>query len=92
MRTQPDSEALRLGAALGELALAGRDKCTFAIAAGIESFGLWVEQLIAESTGKEGTGILPVAGEPLGTPKRYGDDRLFVQLRLEGDGNGEQDR
>ena len=87
----PDGEALRLGAALGELALAGRNKCTFAIAPGIEAFGLWVEQLIAESTGKDGTGVLPVAGEPLGTPKRYGDDRVFVQMRLEGDPSGEQD-
>ena len=54
----------------------------------IASFGLWVEQLIAESTGKEGRGILPVDGEPLGAPAHYGDDRVFVQLRLDGDDNG----
>ena len=93
-RSEPragDSEALRLGAALGELARAGRDKCTFVMSPRIASFGLWVEQLIAESTGKLGTGILPVAGEPLGTPQHYGDDRVFVQLRLDGDANAEDD-
>ena len=87
----PDSDALRLGAALGELALAGRDKCTFVVAARIASFGLWVEQLIAESTGKLGKGILPVADEPLGAPSRYGDDRVFVHLRLAGDDNAGND-
>jgi glucose-6-phosphate isomerase len=85
------SDALRLGAALGELALSGRDKCTFVVSPRIASFGLWVEQLIAESTGKEGRGIVPVASEPLGTPAQYGDDRIFVQLRLEADSNGEED-
>jgi transaldolase/glucose-6-phosphate isomerase len=73
-----------LGAILGELAKAGRDKVTFAISPAIASFGDWVEQLIAESTGKEGRGILPVVGEPLGPPEVYGDDRLFVHLRLDG--------
>jgi glucose-6-phosphate isomerase len=73
-----------LGAILGELAKAGRDKVTFAISPAIASFGDWVEQLIAESTGKEGRGILPVVGEPLGPPEVYGDDRLFVRLRLDG--------
>lgn len=86
-----DNDALRLGATLGELALAGRNKCTFVVSPGIEAFGMWVEQLIAESTGKLGLGVLPVAGEPLGSPRSYGDDRLFVQLRLEGDSSGEQD-
>ena len=57
----------------------------------ISSFGLWVEQLIAESTGKEGLGIVPVAGEPLASPNHYGDDRLFVYLRLDGDDNDETD-
>ena len=79
------SDALRLGAALAELALAGRDKATFVVAPALASFGLWVEQLIAESTGKLGRGILPVAGEPLGTPEHYGDDRVFIQLRLSDD-------
>ncbi len=86
-----DGDALRLGAALGELALAGRDKCTFIVSPRVESFGLWVEQLIAESTGKEGRGILPVAFESMGTPAHYGGDRVFVQLRLEGDSNGAED-
>ena len=85
------SDALRLGAALGELALRGCDKCTFIVSPRIASFGLWVEQLIAESTGKEGLGIVPVASEPFGTPAQYGDDRVFVQLRLEADSNGEED-
>jgi transaldolase/glucose-6-phosphate isomerase len=75
----------RLGAILGELAMTGRDKVTFVTSERIASFGDWVEQLIAESTGKSGTGILPVVGEPLGSPDVYGHDRLFVHLRLEGD-------
>jgi glucose-6-phosphate isomerase/CheY-like chemotaxis protein len=77
--------AARLGTILGKLAEAGRDKVTFAISPTIASFGDWVEQLIAESIGKEGKGILPVVGEPLGTVAAYGFDRLFVHLRLEGD-------
>jgi transaldolase/glucose-6-phosphate isomerase len=75
------NSGLWLGVALGELALQGRDKATFVVSKPIESFGLWVEQLIAESTGKHGKGILPVAGEPLGAPDAYGDDRVFVYLR-----------
>ena len=78
-----------LGAILGELAQAGRDKVTFAISPASASFGDWVEQLIAESTGKEGQGILPVVGEPLGLQDvadklhPYGYDRVFVHLRLD---------
>ena len=64
-----------------ELALQGRDKLTFIVSEPIDSFGLWVEQLVAESTGKHGKGILPVADEPLGDPGVYGDDRVFVYLR-----------
>ena len=67
-----ENPAAWLGAILGEAALAGRDKATFVLSPGIASFGLWAEQLIAESTGKEGKGILPVADEPLGTPEVYG--------------------
>ena len=81
-----DNPAAQLGAVLGELTKAGRDKASFAVSPAIASFGDWVEQLIAESTGKSGTGILPVVGEPLGPPEVYRDDRLFVHLRLEGDG------
>ncbi len=69
-----------LGAALGEAALAGRDKLTLVLPGEIASFGYWIEQLIAESTGKEGTGIVPVEGEALGAPKAYGKDRLFVAI------------
>jgi transaldolase/glucose-6-phosphate isomerase len=72
---------LWLGAAIGEMARRGRDKLTFLVSPPIESFGLWVEQLIAESTGKHGRGILPVADEPLGDPDEYGEDRVFVSLR-----------
>jgi glucose-6-phosphate isomerase/transaldolase/glucose-6-phosphate isomerase len=79
-RTADNNPGLLLGGKLGELSLAGRDKLTFVIDPPIDSFGLWVEQLIAESTGKHGRGILPVAGEPLGAPAEYGDDRVFVQI------------
>jgi glucose-6-phosphate isomerase len=73
-------EGLRLGAIIGEAARAGRDKLTFAVEAPLRSFGLWVEQLIAESTGKQGKGILPVADEPLAAPDAYGDDRVFAHI------------
>jgi transaldolase/glucose-6-phosphate isomerase len=73
---------LRLGAAMGELALAGRDKLTLVTSQGIESFPDWLEQLIAESTGKIGRGIVPVVCEPLGPPSCYGPDRFFVALIL----------
>jgi transaldolase/glucose-6-phosphate isomerase len=75
------NSGLWLGIAMGALALQRRDKLTFIVSKPIESFGLWVEQLIAESTGKEGKGILPVADEPVGTPDVYGDDRVFAYLR-----------
>jgi len=69
-----------LGAALSALAQAGRDKLTFVIAESLPGLGLWLEQLVAESTGKHGTGILPVAEEPLGEPGEYGEDRVFAFL------------
>ncbi len=75
------NSGLWLGIVMGELALQGRDKCTFIVSEPISSFGLWVEQLIAESTGKQGKGILPVADEPLGDPDAYGEDRVFAYLR-----------
>jgi glucose-6-phosphate isomerase len=74
--------ALRLGAFIGECARLGRDKVTLVIDEKIASLGLWIEQLIAESTGKEGKGILPVAGEPLGAPSVYGADRVFVSISI----------
>jgi transaldolase/glucose-6-phosphate isomerase len=75
----------RLGAIMGVLAKAGRDKITLISSPGLANFGDWIEQLIAESTGKEGKGILPIVGEPVGSPEVYGDDRLFFYLRLDGD-------
>ncbi|MES0343092.1 MAG: glucose-6-phosphate isomerase [Anaerolineales bacterium] len=77
--------AVKLGVALGELAKAGRDKLTFIISPEVASFGDWVEQLLAESTGKEGKGILPVVGEKLSASHTYGDDRVFVWLHLKED-------
>ena len=65
---------------MGECAKAGRDKVTLFLPPDIASFGNWVEQLIAESTGKEDVGIVPVVGEPLGDPSVYGDDRVFVAI------------
>lgn len=85
-----DNVAAQLGTILGELAKDGRDKLTIITSPPINSFGDWAEQLIAESTGKDGTGILPIVGESLGTPGVYGDDRLFIYLRL--DGNDTHDR
>ncbi|HET9410797.1 MAG TPA: bifunctional transaldolase/phosoglucose isomerase [Candidatus Dormibacteraeota bacterium] len=74
-----------LGAVMGELALGGRNKVTLIASPKVATFGFWVEQLIAESTGKEGKGIVPVEGEPVGKPAVYGDDRLFVYIRMDGD-------
>ena len=80
-----DNAGARLGSAIGELAKAGRDKLTLITSPAISHFGAWVEQLIAESTGKEGKGILPVDGESLAAAATYANDRLFVYLRLEND-------
>jgi transaldolase/glucose-6-phosphate isomerase len=77
-----DNPGARLGAIMGECAKAGRDKLTIVAAEKISSLGLWVEQLLAESSGKEGKGIIPVAGEALGSPSVYGDDRLFVSISV----------
>jgi glucose-6-phosphate isomerase len=73
-----DDAGVRVAAAMVGGVRAGRDKLTFVLDHRIASFGLWVEQLVAESTGKHGTGVLPVVGEPLGSPDAYDDDRLFV--------------
>lgn len=75
-----DNPALLLGAVLSALAKAGRDKLTFVIEPDLAPLGAWLEQLIAESTGKEGAGIVPVDGEPLAAPEVYGNDRVFVRL------------
>ena len=81
-----------LGAVLGALKKAGRDKLTFVISPPISAFGLWVEQLIAESTGKNGIGIVPVCDEPLVDAKSYGKDRVFVYLKLSNGADAAQDR
>jgi transaldolase/glucose-6-phosphate isomerase len=73
-----------LGTILGSLALHGRDKLTLITPAPLDTLGLWIEQLIAESTGKEGKGILPIAGEPQLAARDYGDDRVFVAVRMRG--------
>ncbi|NLE21750.1 MAG: hypothetical protein GX624_03055 [Actinobacteria bacterium] len=77
-----ENPALRLGAMLGEAALAGRDKLTFVAEPRLRPLGAWVEQLVAESTGKDGTGIVPVDLEVLGDADAYGDDRVFVAVGL----------
>ena len=88
---EPDADAnpgVSLGIAMGTLAKAGRDKLTFLPDDEIASFGAWAEQLIAESTGKHGVGIVPIDGEPLGDPAAYGSDRAFVRLALDGGTDG----
>ena len=77
-----ENPAVTLGALLAEAAQAGRNKITLIMSAGIHSFGDWVEQLIAESTGKEGKGLLPVIKEYIGPPEVYGADRMFVRMAL----------
>jgi transaldolase / glucose-6-phosphate isomerase len=71
---------VRFGAAIGGLALAGRDKLTIVTHPDVSAYGAWAEQLIAESTGKHGKGIVPIEGEALGTPRDYGNDRVFVYV------------
>ncbi|MGH9353007.1 MAG: bifunctional transaldolase/phosoglucose isomerase, partial [Terriglobia bacterium] len=80
-----------LGHVLGTLAKHGRDKVTLTASPGIQDFGAWLEQLLAESTGKQGHGIIPVDGERLGPPEVYGTDRVFVYLRLESAPDAQQD-
>jgi len=80
-----ENPGIQLGLALGAAAHAGRDKVTLSVSEGIDDFGAWAEQLFAESTGKNGKALIPVAGEPLGRPEVYGSDRVFVDLALNGD-------
>lgn len=82
---------VRLGLLLGVAARAGRDKVTLVVAPAIRSLGAWLEQLLAESTGKLGTAILPIDGEMLGSPDVYGEDRLFVSIGLRGAADGARD-
>jgi transaldolase/glucose-6-phosphate isomerase len=86
-----DNPGIVLGTVLGVLAKSGRDKVTIVASAGIADFGAWLEQLLAESTGKHGRGLIPVDAEPLGSPEVYGQDRLFVYLRLEGEADARRD-
>jgi transaldolase / glucose-6-phosphate isomerase len=82
-----ENPGLGLGAALGELATHGRDKLTFYASRGFAPFPVWVEQLVAESTGKIGKGIVPVVDEPRAGPETYGSDRLFVEIQESGHGD-----
>jgi RpiB/LacA/LacB family sugar-phosphate isomerase len=80
-----DNPAVQLGAALAGLAKIGRDKVTLVLSQKIRALGAWIEQLLAESLGKDGKGVVPVVDEPLGPPAVYRDDRVFVALTLEDD-------
>ncbi|MCJ2106849.1 bifunctional transaldolase/phosoglucose isomerase [Methylobacterium sp. E-041] len=86
-----ENPGVLLGAAMGTAGLAGRDKVTIVASPAIASFGGWAEQLIAESTGKQGKGLIPIDGEPVDVPAAYGHDRVFVYLRLDGHADERQD-
>jgi len=79
-----NNPAVTLGLLVGAAAREGRDKLTLLLPPELEAFGLWVEQLVAESTGKSGVGVVPIAGETPGTPSQYGRDRLFVEVQNPG--------
>jgi glucose-6-phosphate isomerase len=87
----PGNPGTYLGTVMGTMTLKGRDKLTIVTSWAVQGFGLWVEQLIAESTGKEGKGIVPVVGEPRLEPGYYGDDRLFIHIRLKDGADAETD-
>src|SRR5262249_25660228 len=86
-----DNPGVLLGCVLGALGLKGKDKLTVVASPGIADFGAWLEQLVAESTGKQGHGIIPLEGEPLGDPSVYGGDRIFAYLRLDDEADAGQD-
>jgi transaldolase / glucose-6-phosphate isomerase len=86
-----ENPAVALGITLGVAAGRGRDKITMLASPALGSFGAWAEQLFAESTGKQGKGLIPIDGEPLGRPEVYGDDRVFIDLALKGENNGEHE-
>ncbi|MGB6177523.1 MAG: bifunctional transaldolase/phosoglucose isomerase, partial [Methylocella sp.] len=86
-----ENPGVQLGVAMGVAATRfGRDKVTIIASPGIAGLGAWLEQLLAESTGKHGRGLIPLAGEPLATPERYGSDRFFAYLELEGQADPSQ--
>ena len=94
VRTQDPTDnnpGVWLGVVLGTLARAGRDKLTLVIEPDYETLGMWIEQLVAESTGKHGVGILPVDGEEIGAPDVYGDDRVFVRIATGADAQWQAD-
>ena len=80
-----DNPGLLMGAILGVATRQGRDKVTISTSPGISLLGAWIEQIIAESTGKQGKGIIPIDGEKLDAPQTYGDDRLFIDIAIDGD-------
>ncbi|HTB02871.1 MAG TPA: bifunctional transaldolase/phosoglucose isomerase [Bradyrhizobium sp.] len=86
-----ENPGVQLGLAMGLAGLEGRDKVTIASSRKIADFGAWAEQLIAESTGKEGKGLVPIDGEPLGDPTLYGNDRFFIDIRTEGEDDAAHD-
>ena len=86
-----DNPGAWLGAAIASLALRGRDKLTVITTKSLRGFALWVEQLLAESTGKEGRGIIPIVGEPLSNPDNLGSDRTAVYVRLDDDATDDMD-
>ena len=83
-----ENPGVQLGLAMGLAGLEGRDKVTIFASPKVADFGAWAEQLIAESTGKEGKGLIPIAGETLGEPAAYGNDRFFIDIRTEGEEDG----
>jgi glucose-6-phosphate isomerase len=87
---EQDHPGILLGAIIGIIGQQGRDKVTIQTSASIASFGNWIEQLIAESTGKEGKGMLPVVGATVGNPHDYSSDRLFVYLKVDDDPSNEE--
>lgn len=86
-----ENPGVQLGLAMGLAGLEGRDKVTLFASPKIADFGAWAEQLIAESTGKDGKGLIPIAGEPLGAPAIYGNDRFFIDIRTEGETDSDHD-
>lgn len=86
-----ENPGVQLGLAMGLAGLTGRDKVTILSSQKIADFGAWAEQLIAESTGKDGKGLIPIDGEPLGDPSIYGNDRFFIDIRTEGESDAAHD-
>jgi len=86
-----ENPGVQLGLAMGVAGLEGRDKVTISASNKIADFGAWAEQLIAESTGKQGKGLIPIDGEPLADPEIYGNDRFFIDIRTDGDNDRAHD-